>query len=141
MIEPATLASAATWQPAMSTESETTAPAETTVPGPKNAVLDTCAGFDNASGEEDGGSNHLALNVALAFKQDPITSVDDDRHNDRPALVREIVEVGFEVGRWSPSVEPVAVIGACEQATIADHGGEGLPFDGDPTTLGNPAEH
>ena len=75
MTEPATFASAATWHPPISTESVTTAPDDTTVPGPRMLRSTRAPDSTTQPGEEDGGAGHLSLNVALTLQEDAVAPV------------------------------------------------------------------
>ena len=141
MTEPATLASAATWQPSMSTESATSAPEETTVPGPRMLRSTRAPASTTQPREDDRGTRHLAGQVALARQEDAVAPVHHRRHHDRAALVVQVVEVGLQIGRGGAGVEPVGVIGACEEAAVAHHGRKRLPLYRHPSPFGDPGEH
>ena len=140
MTEPATLASAATWQPSMSTESATTAPAETTEPRPRMLRSTRAPGSTTHPEKTTAGPTTSPSTSLSTLQQHPLAPVHEPGGDERAALPVHVVEVRLEVGRRGPRVEPVAVVGAGEQAPVAHHGGEGLALDRHPAALGDPVE-
>ncbi len=140
MTDPATLASPATWQASINTESATTAPAETTVPRPRMLCSTRAPGLDHAAGEDDGGPEDVTRHLALALDEHAPPAVHQSGGHHRTAFSRHVVEIGLEVRRRRSRVEPVGVVGTSEEVAVAHHGREGLPLDGDPPALGDPLQ-
>ena len=82
MMEPATLASAATWHPAISTE-----PARRRRPTPRarpETPFDAGAGLQDTPGEDDRRADDVALELALPLNEHAVTAV--DQRPERPPV-------------------------------------------------------